>query len=161
MVHQTPSNHISRTITLLNGSSGCLKSFAKSSRRDLLRICGCQSSDLMRTGHHNFDDALSSSLWCNRACCSDGFVKLDTDAPAHANNHRLAVHHFKSSSKCFTKVLGDQLQPLLRAHQSFELSHLVLSRSCVRFLRPLWPPRTPHEFRSLLLFQFQLRVPAS
>ena len=39
-----PVSHMSRTITILNGSVGSRKRLASASRRGLLRMCGCQSS---------------------------------------------------------------------------------------------------------------------
>ena len=39
-----PVSHMSRTMTMRNGSAGSRKRRASASRRDLLRMCGCHSS---------------------------------------------------------------------------------------------------------------------
>ena len=53
-------------------------------------------------------------------------VEVDADAPAHADDHRLAIKGFEALFEVGHDVLGDLLHPLLRADDRLELRPLGL-----------------------------------
>ena len=54
-----PVSHISRTMTILNGSSGVFEAFGKFFTPALVRMCCCHSSGSEATARHDdLDDAL-------------------------------------------------------------------------------------------------------
>ena len=158
-----PVSHMSRTMTILNGSLGSLKRLASSSRRGLLRMCGCQSSG---------SDAepvitilmmpLSSSSWCQSGrSADDGVVEVDANPPAHAHDHRLAVHRFQAALEVVDQVLGNQRDALLRADQGLQRGPLGLELFLVLdFLALGGFLEVFVELRPLGFVELQFRQPA-
>ena len=78
--------------------------------------CGCAAAsraDPMRyAGHHDLDSALAVILVMPvRTQASQLAVEVDTDAAAHADDHRLAVHGLDAPVEMRDDVLGDEPEP--------------------------------------------------
>ena len=78
-------------------------------------------------GHDHLEPALGIVLvvppW---AQVGELAIEIDADAPAHADDHRLAVHGFEALVEVRDEVRGDELQALLGADDRFELRPLGL-----------------------------------
>ena len=64
-------------------------------------------------------------------------IEVDADAAAHADHHRLAVHGFQALLEVGNDVLSNQLQPLLRPHQGFQLGPFGLQSLLALYLLAL------------------------
>ncbi|MCU0833976.1 MAG: hypothetical protein MUC77_06005, partial [Chromatiaceae bacterium] len=84
-----------------------------------------------RAGHHHLDRAVLviraipavAPRWPQ---LHDLAVQLYADAPAHADDHRLAVHCLEPPLEVLDDVPGHHRQPLLRADHRLELRPLGL-----------------------------------
>ena len=124
--------HVADDDDLEAGRSGSLKRLASSSRRALLRMCGCQSSGIGGgAGHDDLDGALaSSSLVPLGAEGDEGVVEVDADAPAHADDHGLAVHGLEALLEVLDEVPRRSARCASRRRRwPRAAAHLVLSRS--------------------------------
>ena len=86
-----------------------------------------------RAGHDYFHDAFLISLVVPmRAKVDDFAIQVDADAPAHADDHRLAFilglaeHRFRPRFEVIDDVLSDELDTLPSADHGFELRPLGL-----------------------------------
>src|SRR5262252_8835496 len=116
-----PVSHMSRTSTIRSGSAASRNRFARASRRDLLRMCGCQSAGSdAEPVITTLIAPRSSSSWCQsgRAQPHQLAIQLHADTPAHAHHHRLAVHRLQALLEVFDDVPSDELQALLGADDS-------------------------------------------
>ena len=88
-----PVRNMSRTMSSLSGSLGSFRRLPMALRRSLLRICSCQSSGSLAEPVITILIApfSSSGVVPLRTQFDDFMVKSHTDAPAHANDHALAV----------------------------------------------------------------------
>ena len=123
-----PVSHMSRTSTTPSASPGSRKRLASASRRGLLRMCSCQSGGIGGgAGHHDLHDTRVVAVGAPvGAQPRELAVELDADAAAHADDHGLAVEGFETLLEVGDDVLGDQLQPFLRADDRLQLRPLSL-----------------------------------
>ncbi len=78
-------------------------------------------------GHHHLDRApFIVVVRPGGPQSHDLAVQLDADAPAHADDHRLAVHRLQALLEVLDDVLRDELEPLLRSDHGLELRPLAL-----------------------------------
>jgi len=78
-------------------------------------------------GHHDLQGALVvSGVVPLGTDGHQGVVQLHTDAPAHADDHRLAVQGLEPPLIVLDNVLGDQPDALLRADERLQLGPLGL-----------------------------------
>ena len=115
-----------------------------------------------RAGHDDLDPPLVVVLVVPvRAQARELAVQVDADAPAHADDHRLAVHGLDALLEMRDDVLGDQLEALLRPDHGFELRpsslELLLAIDLLAFRRLLesWV-----DSGTLALIEGQLGEPA-
>ena len=74
-----------------------------------------------RAGHHDFHHALFVvPVMPLGPQLADGLVNLKADAPAHAHDHRLAVHDFEARLPMLDQILGDEADALIRADDGFQ-----------------------------------------
>ncbi len=65
--------------------------------------------------HHHLERALAVALAVpRRPQLDDLAVQLDADPPAHAHDHRLAVHRRQAALEVVDEIARDQLHPVLR-----------------------------------------------
>ncbi len=80
-----------------------------------------------RAGHDDFDDSLVIVLVVPlRAQFANGFIKLDTNSAAHANNHRLAIHDLEAGFPMLDEIFSDQRDTLLGADERLQRGPLCL-----------------------------------
>ena len=73
-------------------------------------------------GHHHLDVSLVVVILMPVRAQPDQLpVEVDANAPAHADDHRLALQGFQTLSKMLDDVLGNQLHPLLGADDGLQL----------------------------------------
>ncbi len=78
-------------------------------------------------GHHDLDGpGVVIPTVPIRAQLDDFVVELHANAPAHADDHPLAIERRHAVLEVLHDVLGDQLQALVRAHQCFDGGPLLL-----------------------------------
>ena len=84
---------------------------------------GCQSSGIGGgAGHHHLEPSLGVILVMPlRAQARELTIEIDADAPAHADDHGLAVHDFETLAEVRDEIPGDELQALLGPDDRFEL----------------------------------------
>ena len=123
-----PVSHMSRTSTICKESSASRNRLASASRRGLLRMCGCQSGRIGGgAGHHHLEPSLAIIFVMPfRAQAPKLAIEVDANPPAHADDHRLAVHRFKALVEVGNDVPGDELQAPLGPDNRFELRPLGL-----------------------------------
>jgi len=109
-------------MTILSGSVGLLNRFASASRPLLFRNVGLPIEAVGRgAGHHDFQRPLRVVIKVPLGTeCDERVVEFDTDAAAHADNHRLAVHRFKPSLEMLHEVFRNYRKALLGPHERFE-----------------------------------------
>ena len=121
-------SHMSRTSTILNGSSGSLEPVGKCLSTGLapdvllpFRWVGC------RAGHHHLDFALGVVVVLPLGTELDELrVKLDADPPAHADDHRLPVHLLHPGIEMFEYVLCNLPDPVVCPDHGLKLGPLGL-----------------------------------
>ena len=131
---------MSRTITSLSGSVAFLARLAISSRRAFgrLPICGLPRWRIGRGARHDHLDRAGLVVIAVplRAQLHDGVVERHADAPAHADDHRLAVERRHAGLEMLHEVFGNHCEALLRTDQRldarpFALEPLLLARRLV------------------------------
>ena len=118
-----PVSHMSRTITILNGSFGSRKRSARSSRRGLLRMCGCQSSGSDAEPVITTLSAPCSSSSPCQAGRSATISRYSSTQMRRLMHTTIALPSIVGEPvlEVLDQVAGDQLDPVLGADHRFEL----------------------------------------
>ena len=158
-----PVSHMSRTITIWNGSFGSRKRLRQRLAPRLVADVRLPVERVRRrAGHHDLERALLVVLAVPRRPQRDELaVQLDADAAAHHHHHRLAVHRREPVLEVLHQVAGDELDAVLGADHRFELRppalELLLALDLLAFGRLL---ELGVDLRPLRFLQLQLREPA-
>jgi len=94
-------------------------------QQGLRGACYCECGTASQSGHDHLDGAFLVCLACPFRPHADDFpIELHTDAPAHANHHRFAVHGFEPLFEVYDDVLSHEPQPFFSTDNGFELCPL-------------------------------------
>ena len=143
--------------------TGILKSFRQCFPARLVpSVPGNLRPVIGATGHDHLDDAFLVVLVVPvGAQLHQLIIKLHTDATAHTDNHRLAVHHLQPRLPMLHQILGDQPQPLVRAHDLLQRRPLRLEVFLLgQFLAFRRLLEIKIDLRLLVRLEFQLGEPA-
>ena len=91
-----------------------------------------------RSSHDNLQYALLViAIVLFRPELADSIVQVNTDSPAHADNHCLPIHRLQALLPVLDYVLGDLLDALLGTHQLFDSSPFSFDALRLLYFLPL------------------------